>query len=63
MNEFLCEDGRTPMIEGTRITIFDIWDYAKDGWHADAIATTLRLSSIQVDAALKFIHAHKDETC
>jgi uncharacterized protein (DUF433 family) len=54
--------GRGPEIEGTRITIYDIWDYARQNWHRDAIATTLRLSSAQVAAALEYIEQHKEET-
>ena len=37
--------GRGPEIEGTRITVYDIWDYALENWHRDAIALRLRLSS------------------
>jgi uncharacterized protein (DUF433 family) len=53
--------GRGPEIEGTRITVYDIWDYAKEDWHRDAIATWLRLSSAQVAAALGYIEQHKEE--
>jgi uncharacterized protein (DUF433 family) len=53
--------GRGPEIEGTRITVYDIWDYAKENWHRDAIATWLRLSSAQVAVALDYIEDHKAE--
>jgi uncharacterized protein (DUF433 family) len=53
--------GRGPEIAGTRITVYDIWDYAKQNWHRDAIAATLRLSSAQAAAALEYIDQHKDE--
>src|SRR5438876_239929 len=53
--------GRGPEIEGTRITVYDIWDYAKENWHRDAIAVWFRLSSAQVAAALDYIEQHKDE--
>jgi uncharacterized protein (DUF433 family) len=53
--------GRGPEIEGTRITVFDIWDYAKENWHRDRIAVWLRLSSAQVAAALEYIEQHKQE--
>jgi uncharacterized protein (DUF433 family) len=53
--------GRGPEIEGTRITVYDIWDYARENWHRDAIAATLRLSSAQVAAALEYIEQHKPE--
>ena len=53
--------GRGPEIEGTRITVYDIWDYALENWHRDAIALRLRLSSAQVAAALEYIEQHKQE--
>ncbi len=53
--------GRGPEIEGTRITVLDIWDYAKDNLHRDAIATWLRISSAEVAAALEYIQEHKQE--
>ena len=53
--------GRGPEIEGTRITVFDIWDYARENWHRDAIATWLRLSSAQVAVALDYIELHKEQ--
>jgi uncharacterized protein (DUF433 family) len=53
--------GRGPEIEGTRITVYDIWDYARKDWHRDAIAVWLRLSSAQVLAALDYIEQHKDD--
>jgi uncharacterized protein (DUF433 family) len=57
----IIDRGRGPEIEGTRITVFDIWDYAKQTWHRDLIAATLRLSSDQVQAALDYIEQHKAE--
>ena len=53
--------GRGPEIEGTRITVYDIWDYAKENWHWDRIAIWFRLSSMQVAAALEYIEQHKEE--
>jgi uncharacterized protein (DUF433 family) len=53
--------GRGPEIEGTRITVYDIWDYAKQNWHRDRIAVWLRISSMQVAAALEYIEQHKEE--
>ena len=61
MTAAIVNRGRGPEIAGTRITVFDIWDYAKDHWHRDAIATTLRLSSAQVSAALEYIEQHREE--
>ena len=53
--------GRGPEIEGTRITVYDIWDYALENWHRDRIALWLRLSSAQVAAALEYIDQHKQD--
>jgi uncharacterized protein (DUF433 family) len=57
----IIDRGRGPEIEGTRITVYDIWDFAKQDWHRDAIAVWLRLSSAQVAAALEYIQRHKHE--
>jgi len=61
MNDVIIERGPGPEIAGTRITVYDIWDYAKEGMHGDAIAAALRLSSNQVQAALEYIDRHKEE--
>lgn len=61
MNAEIIERGRGPEIAGTRITVYDIWDYARHGWHEAQIAATLRLGSRQVRAALAYIEDHKDE--
>ena len=53
--------GRGPEIAGTRITVFDVLDYRKHGWHRDRIAALFRLSSAQIQAALDYIDAHSEE--
>ena len=53
--------GRGPEIAGTRITVYDVMDYRKHGWHRDRIAALFRLSSDQIQAALDYISAHADE--
>ena len=53
--------GRGPEIAGTRITVYDIMDYYKLGWHHATIAATLRLSSAEVQAAIRYIEDHKEE--
>jgi uncharacterized protein (DUF433 family) len=57
----IIDRGRGAEIEGTRVTVYDIWDYAKQDWHRDAIAVWLRLSSAQVAVALEYIQQHKQE--
>ena len=53
--------GRTPRIGGSRITVYDILDYHKSGWHRDEIAALFDLSSRQVEAAIRYIEEHRDE--
>ena len=53
--------GRGPEIAGTRITVFDVMDYLKDGWHRDRIAGLFRLSSRDIQAAIDYIEQHPDE--
>ena len=61
MSAKIINRGRGPEIEGTRITIYDVMDYAQHGWHRDRIAALFRLSSRDVQAALDYIDAHRDE--
>ncbi|MBI3823568.1 MAG: DUF433 domain-containing protein [Planctomycetes bacterium] len=61
MNVQIIDRGRGPEIKGTRITVYTIWDYAREGHHHTFIAALLGLSSAQVQAALEYIEQHKDE--
>ena len=51
--------GRGPEIAGTRITVYDVMDYLKHGWHRDRIAALFRLSSRDVQAAIDYIEEHR----
>ena len=53
--------GRGPEISGTRITVYDVMDYYKEGWHRDQIAVLFRLSSRDIQAAIDYIESHKEE--
>jgi uncharacterized protein (DUF433 family) len=53
--------GRGPEIAGTRITVYDVLDYRKHGWHRDQIAAFFRLSSNQIQAAFDYIDSHHEE--
>jgi uncharacterized protein (DUF433 family) len=53
--------GRGPEISGTRITVYDVMDYYTTGWHRDAIAVLFRLASRDIQAAIDYIEAHKEE--
>jgi uncharacterized protein (DUF433 family) len=57
----IIDRGRGPEIAGTRITVYDILDYYTLGWHHTLIAATLRISSVQVLAAIEYIELHKEE--
>jgi uncharacterized protein (DUF433 family) len=53
--------GDAPRIAGTRITVYDVYDYYKLGDSNPLIATRFRLSSEQVQAAIDYIESRKDE--
>jgi uncharacterized protein (DUF433 family) len=57
----IIERGRGPEIAGTRITVYDILDYYKSGWHRDLIADQFDLSSRQVEVAIRYIEDHREE--
>lgn len=57
----IIDRGRGPEIKGTRITVYDVMDYRKHGWHRDRIAAQFLLSSHQIQAALDYIDAHQEE--
>lgn len=61
MGAKIINRGRGPEIEGTRITVYDVFDYTRHGWHRDRIAALFRLSSRDIQAALDYIQQHKDE--
>jgi uncharacterized protein (DUF433 family) len=47
-------------IAGTRITVFDVYLYLKDGhWSNAQIAEFLRLTPEQMDVAVQYIEEHK----
>jgi uncharacterized protein (DUF433 family) len=55
---FIQPNGR---ISGTRIGIYDVFDYYKNGWTAERIAPEYSLSVEQVAAAIDYIDANRDE--
>src|SRR5712691_8427934 len=61
MSAKIINRGRGPEIEGTRITVYDVFDYVSQGWHRDRIAALFRLSSRDIQAALDYIQQHRDE--
>ena len=53
--------GRGPEIEGTRITVYDVMDYYREGWPATRIAVHLGLGTPDIQAAIEYIDAHRAE--
>ena len=56
----IIETRRGPCIAGTRITVFSVMDYLKDGWSRDAVKQALGISDEQLDAVLAYITRHKE---
>jgi hypothetical protein len=56
MSELISPTGR---ILGTRITVYDVLDYAEH--HHTYVAAWLGISSGQVEAARQFIEEHRDQ--
>ena len=57
----IVDRGRGPEIAGTRITVYDVMDYLKHGWHRNRIAALFRLSSRDIKAAIDYIEQHHEE--
>ena len=52
--------GDGPKIEGTRITVYTVYEYLQNGRSRDWMAATLGLSSRQVEAAFQYIQQNED---
>ena len=61
MDGIIIDRGRGPEIRGTRITVYDVVDYWKDGWRYDQIAGLFRLTPNEVQAAITYIEEHEQE--
>ncbi|HEY7020167.1 MAG TPA: DUF433 domain-containing protein [Ktedonobacterales bacterium] len=48
-------------VSGTRITLYTIMDYLKDGWSHEQILTVLPLTEAQLQAAIDYIAAHRED--
>jgi uncharacterized protein (DUF433 family) len=55
----IIDRGRGPEVEGTRVTVYRIMDYVREGSSVGRIATELHLTEEQVHAALDYIAAHR----
>jgi uncharacterized protein (DUF433 family) len=61
MGAQIINRGCGPEIEGTRITVYDVMDYLQEGWRYDQIAGLFRLPPDDIQAAIAYIEAHKEE--
>jgi uncharacterized protein (DUF433 family) len=61
MPGLIIDRGRGPEIKGTRVTVYCVMDYVRAGDPPSQIAEDLDLSIEQVQAALDYISAHRDE--
>src|ERR1700730_16543038 len=61
MNEHIIDRGRGPEIKGTRITVYCIMDWVRDGCAVEDMTQGLDLSTEHTQAALDYIAAHKDK--
>jgi uncharacterized protein (DUF433 family) len=48
-------------LAGTRITLYDVMDYLASGWSPKLIRDWLPLTEEQLNVALSYIDAHRDE--
>ena len=53
--------GRGLTVAGTRITLYAIMDYVKDGWPSHLIRDWLHLTEQQMQDVMAYIDAHRDE--
>ena len=56
----IIDRGRGPEIAGTRITVFDVLDYLNAGWGPIEIALFFRISTRQVEAAVRYIEENRN---
>jgi uncharacterized protein (DUF433 family) len=57
----IVDRGDGPKIEGTRITVYTVLEYLREGYSRDWIAAMFHLSSHQVQAAMDYIRDHESE--
>jgi uncharacterized protein (DUF433 family) len=55
----IIDRGRGPEVEGTRVTVYRIMDFVREGSSIERMATELHLTEAQVHAALDYIATHR----
>ena len=53
--------GRGPEVKGTRVTVYRIMDFAREGGSADRMASALHVTAEQVRVALDYIATHRSD--
>ena len=59
MTARIIDRGRGPEVAGTRVTVYRIMDFLREGSSAGRIATELHLTEEQVHVALDYIAMHR----
>ena len=59
MTARIIDRGRGPEVAGTRVTVYRIMDFLREGSSAGRIATELLLTEEQVRVALDYIAVHR----
>jgi uncharacterized protein (DUF433 family) len=61
MTAKIIDRGRGPEIAGTRVTVYRILDFVRDGTLPEGIAAALNLTEDQLQLALDYVAAHQPE--
>lgn len=61
MTAHIIDRGRGPEVAVTRVTVYRIMDYLREGSSRERIAAELDLTAEQVQAAVTYIAAHRAE--
>jgi hypothetical protein len=57
----IIDRGRGPELAGTRITIFDLLPFFREGWHHASIGLWFNISSAQVLALKEYFEENREE--
>lgn len=60
-NGIIVQTGRGPSIKGTRLTIYSLMEYLKDGWTPKHTAQWFNLSLAEMDEVMAYLKANEAE--
>lgn len=60
-NGIIVQTGRGPSIKGTRLTIYSLMEYLKDGWTPKHTAQWFNLSPAEMDEVMAYLKANETE--